>query len=698
MLGTTLALTGCPSTPNPADDAGADAGSDLGPADTGAPDAGDLDAGAPDVPVTPADVPPAKDVPVTPPVDVPPAMDTPAADDVPVPPVDVPPAVDVVDVPEDRGPPPAACAADALVDLNARAPADGGVARYLGTTAAAPRGPSLPATCVGASGTGEAVYQVVHRYTPRVTGRLRVSVDDAATDATFDTLLFAQRDCFPLRVGEEPLGCNDDVDESAAGRPHASAILTPRVVAGAPVYLVVAGYPRGGGDPLRPQGAYALTVTELPEVALGMPCDATGRTNSCAPNTTCYGAAGAAARCTADGVEGTHCRTNGGVDCDAGLRCADDFCRRALGPGAACGPDIAGICPEGASCQWVSGGNRCVATGTRGADCRDEGARCDTGLACVHTRSGDHCQTAVAAGGACDPWGFRNACATGSVCAFAPLGATGTCVTAGSVAGAPCLPGTARCATGLECAPGPDGENEVCRRAAAPSTRCDPLNGTSVCSMDTDCVPNTPLTDGVCVAPGSAPGAPCRGDDPRCDSGTSCSVIEGEGRCQRVVAAGATCDLRYGSTRCTGGACVADSATSATCRASVTETEPNDTAATGTAFTGAYAVMAGALTGADARDCLRVTVAEGASLVAETSTGDDRTCARAGGDPSLSLYGPSGALILYEDDSPGRGLCTTMAPWTHAQASGLAAGTYALCVGRGEAAVAAYRVTVSVFR
>ena len=28
-------------------------------------------------------------------------------------------------------------------------------------------------------------------------------------------------------------------------------------------------------------------------------------------------------------------------------------------------------------------------------------------------------------------------------------------------------------------------------------------------------MPNTPLTDGVCVAPGSAPGAPCRGDDPR---------------------------------------------------------------------------------------------------------------------------------------------------------------------------------------
>src|SRR5207248_3034761 len=83
--------------------------------------------------------------------------------------------------------------------------------RYLGTAAAAPRGPSLRATCVGIDGTGDAVYQVVHRYVPSVAGRLRVSLDDAATAANFDTVLFAQRDCFSLRAGENPLECNDDV-------------------------------------------------------------------------------------------------------------------------------------------------------------------------------------------------------------------------------------------------------------------------------------------------------------------------------------------------------------------------------------------------------------------------------------------------------------------------------------------------------
>ncbi len=694
-----LVATGCSSPPAATEDAAVvDAGStDVGSTDAGAPDAGALDAAPSDAP-KPMDVPVvAKDVPSTPidtppPSDVTPAMDTPPA-------VDVPPVIDTPPVPEDRGPPPLACESAALVDLNARTAPDGGVSRYLGTTAAAPRAPSLRATCVGADGTGEAVHQVVHRYVPRVTGRLRVSLDDTGTDATFDTLLFAQRDCFPLRTGEDPLGCNDDVEESVAARPRSSALLTGRVLMGVPIYIVVAGYPRGAGDPLLPQGAYALTVTELPEVALGATCDLTGNTNTCAPATTCVdGAAGAAPRCTADGVADTHCRDDGRAECEAGLRCADGFCRRALAAGAACGPDIAGVCPEESSCQWVDGANRCVRTGTRDADCRDDGARCDTGLSCVHTRSGDHCRTTVAAGAACDPWGFRNACATGSVCGLAPLGATGTCVAPGSVAGAPCRPSGTRCDTGLECRPSPDGENEVCARSVAPAGRCDPLNGVSICTMDTDCVPNTPLTDGVCVAPGTAPGAPCRGDDPRCDSGISCSVTEGDGHCQRTLATGTACDLRYGSTRCTGGACVADSATAATCRAATTETEPNDTVASATPFTGAFAVMSGALNGTDARDCLRVTVAASSQVVIETYTSDDQTCQRVDGDPSVTVYGPSGAEIVHEDDSPGRGLCTTIAPWTHAQAIGLAAGTYTVCVGRGGAPVPRYRVSVAVYR
>lgn len=672
MLG--LVVAGCEQAPVAVHDAAVDPGL------ADAPDGGALDA-----PKASVDVPP-----VT--VDAP-TMDAPA-------PVDAPPTVDVVDVPaipEDRGPPPAACEPASLVDLNAMASRDGGLVRYVGTTAAAPRAPSLRATCVGADGMGEAVHQVVHRYVPSVTGRLRVSLDDEATSATFDTVLFAQRECFSLRAGEQPLECNDDVEATAAMRPSASSLRTPRVVAGAPVYLVVAGYPRSADDPLRPQGAYALSVTELPEVGLGMVCDLSGRTNTCTPGQSCVdGGTGSPPTCATDGFPDTRCPTDGSDECNAGLRCFMEFCRRTLALGAVCG-GAAGVCPEESSCQWVDGANRCVRTGARGSDCRDDAPRCDTGLSCVHTRFGDHCRPTAAAAGRCDPWGFRDACAAGFACGLSPAGALGTCVTPGTVAGAACRPGaTARCDAGLECRLSPDGENEVCVRAVAPAGRCDPLDGTTICSMDTDCVPDG--ADGVCAAPGAAPGAHCRGSAPRCDAGLTCSVNEGDGRCLRAVATGGACDLRYHSTRCADGGCVARSATAAACGMAVAEVEPNDGPVAGTVLAGAAVVVVGALGGTDLRDCVRVTVPEGASLVAETFTGDERGCARSGGDPSLAVYAPSGVEIVAEDDSPRRGLCTTIAPWTHPQATGLTAGSYAVCVGRGESPVPRYRLMVSVFR
>ncbi|MBK8694538.1 MAG: hypothetical protein IPN17_20225 [Deltaproteobacteria bacterium] len=112
----------------------------------------------------------------------------------------------------------------------------------------------------------------------------------------------------------------------------------------------------------------------------------------------------------------------------------------------------------------------------------------------------------------------------------APSAAPGTSVTPGSVAGSPACRAGDRCAAGLECRPSPDGENEVCvsyRRS--PAGRCDPLDGTTICSMDTDCAPNTAPTDGVCAAPGAAPGAACQGRS-RCDTGLSCSAgqVKGE--------------------------------------------------------------------------------------------------------------------------------------------------------------------------
>ena len=201
---------------------------------------------------------------------------------------------------------------------------------------------------------------------------------------------------------------------------------------------------------------------------------------------------------------------------------------------------------------------------------------------------------------------------------------------------------------------------------------------------------------GTCVAPGRAAGAPCQPVTLACDPGLTCSVTAGAGQCQRAVAASGSCDLRYGSTRCEGGGCVREGVTTAACRDDAAEVEPNDAPATGTMVAAAGASVTGALTGTDTRDCIRVTVPAGGSMVAETWTGDARVCALGGGDPTLAVFGPSGAEIVRDDDTPGRGLCSTFAPWTFPHASGLPAGTYAVCVGRGGDPVPRYRLTVSV--
>ena len=595
------------------------------------------------------------------------------------------------DVPLDR-PRPAACLVTAVVDLNARGAADGGVLRYTADNRSASRTPSLPPTCVQ-SKVNEGQYQVAHRYVPRISGRVRVSVDDPGTEADFDTVLSAQAECFALLPGERPLGCNNNVARSAAMRPRASEMLTGRVTMGVPFFIIVSG--NFGEDPIVPQGTYALSVTELPEVAVGAVCDPEVRANACAVGSSCLSTGTPAMpRCVADGAVDTRCRVDEDPDCDAGLRCAAGFCRTALPDGAPCGPDARGVCGEGSVCQWLDGANTCLRTGTRGADCRDEGSPCDAGLACVHTRFGDSCRAAVAAGGACDPWGIRDACAAGQACAFTATG--GTCVARGSVAGAPCGPSPTRCAAGLECVIGPDRENEVCVRPSAPGAACDPLGATTRCTGDTDCAADATLAAGTCVAPGRAAGAPCQPVTLACDPGLTCSVTAGAGQCQRAVAASGSCDLRYGSTRCEGGGCVREGVTTAACRDDAAEVEPNDAPATGTMVAAAGASVTGALTGTDTRDCIRVTVPAGGSMVAETWTGDARVCALGGGDPTLAVFGPSGAEIARDDDTPGRGLCSTFAPWTFPHASGLPAGTYAVCVGRGGDPVPRYRLTVSV--
>ena len=173
---------------------------------------------------------------------------------------DVPDALtDVPDASIDLGPPYDPCATAAIRDLNALGTRTGETTRVLGDNLSVGRMGPLPSPCaVGYTG-----YQVVHRYTPRATTRLRVSTNDEATDARLDTVVFALSACGAISDGGvRSLGCSDDTGDPP--RDHATTFVTDEsVTAGAPVYIVVAGFLHATSELFDSQGRFALSVTEL---------------------------------------------------------------------------------------------------------------------------------------------------------------------------------------------------------------------------------------------------------------------------------------------------------------------------------------------------------------------------------------------------------------------------------------------------
>jgi hypothetical protein len=367
------------------------------------------------------------------------------------------------------------CATDAVVDLNARGTRDGETTRYVGNNLNVPSGTVLVPTCTLTPG-----HQVALRYVPRASTRLRISTDNAGTDATFDTVVFVQRMCAPSGGDAGPqdsLGCNDDGAATGSARRYASALTTEAVTMGQPVYIVVAGYLSGAGQPVTgfmARGNFELTVTEIATVPVGAACDSAGITNVCAAGSYCY---------TASGMSTCRAFVNAGGMCNStDARCAT---------GNTC------ITPSGATM------GTCRAHGTvPGTACREAAPRCDMGLECSSTTGSGTCIQVVATGGECDS---SRRCATGNTCITPPGATVGACRANGTVVGTACRTDAPRCDTGLQCSTTTG--TGTCRTVIAVGQPCVLGSADAPCAMGSLCAPTSP-TMGVCTTPvsGVTPG------------------------------------------------------------------------------------------------------------------------------------------------------------------------------------------------
>ena len=161
------------------------------------------------------------------------------------------------------------CAAGAIINLSTAGTVTGATTRYVGNDDAVPATGGLTPTCRTPG------HQVVFQYTARTASHLLVSTADMAT--TFDTVAWATDACASTGV---ELGCDDDFSGSMPAL--ASRFTTATIVrAGATVFIGVGGYSTN-------HGAFGLTVTEVPEVAIGAACDTTGTANACATGSSCF--------------------------------------------------------------------------------------------------------------------------------------------------------------------------------------------------------------------------------------------------------------------------------------------------------------------------------------------------------------------------------------------------------------------------
>ncbi|MFO0649041.1 MAG: hypothetical protein U0326_22560 [Polyangiales bacterium] len=643
----------------------------------------------------------------------------------------------------DAGPPYDPCAASAVVDLTARGTVMGNVLRYTGNNNMVGAMAPLTASCTRNTG-----HQVVLRYTPRTNARLRISTNNMGTDATFDTVVWAQASCTAATgdAGAPSLGCNDD--NGAMPRTSASTFTTTAAgMMGTPIFIIVAGYtPALSGR--TEQGAFELTVTEISTVAVGATCDPTGATNACATGSTCVTASGAST-CVADGARGGACRTAmGSTPCDTGLACSAGTCQTSIAVGMPCGTGVTGVCATGSSCVTSMGMSRCTADGAAGARCRTGTGvmACDTGLTCTlgtclssipvgmpcgsgvtgacvmgstcvgvtgaqrctaDGAAGAHCRTGtgvmpcdagltcsgttsgtcyrvIAAGMPCSPTDPTQDCAANSVCVGLP--GMERCVADGAPGG-DCRAMAPQCDTGLTC-----NAIDVCTRVVPAGMACNDLDPAQECAMNTTCAPMG--TGTTCQMDSTAAGTFCNDMAPLCGTGLTCDGTDSNGVCRSAGTMGGACNLGFNSVACPmNTACLATSLTAATCAATRAETEPNNSAAMPQAAISTGTAFSGAVGGTDAMDCFAVTVPANGSVVAATETPGHPRCS--GNDTVVTLYNSAGAQVARNDDDPSgrRGLCSYLSART------LPAGTYSLCIApySSSTMIASYTLTIGVF-
>jgi hypothetical protein len=527
--------------------------------------------------------------------------------------------------PVDAGPPYDPCAMGAVVDITRT----GTTSRITGNNSMVGGLNAIRTTCGGSPG-----HQVVFRYVPGATSRLRISTDNMGTGMTLDTVVQAQTSC--MSIGADAgttgiLGCSDDGAATGSTRRFTSAFTTNApAMMGQPVFIVVGGYLNSARQPIMgntAQGAFELSVTEITTVMPGGMCDPTGAANSCA----------------------------------TGSRC---------------------VTPTGAMM------GTCVADGALNGNCREGMTnRCDMGLQCSSTTGSGTCRTLVMAGGMCNT--TSTVCATGSTCVI-PSGATmGTCVAAGTRGGS-CRTDAPRCDMGLECA------SSVCAQVVMAGAACDGRG--IICASGSACVIPTGAAMGTCRAAGTAAGTACREAAPRCDMGLECSTMTGAGVCRANIAAGGACVPGSTTERCAMGTlCSPTSATAGTCAMAASGVTPGTmpmgapVATMSRVYGGSVAAMARHCY------AVTVPMGAGLFVQSGLAANRDCTSGAMAPDPVVTVFNPMGTEIEEFDDTTGFGLCAVGIPSRNASLRGLAAGNYAVCIeGFGGSAVMGYLLSVGI--
>jgi hypothetical protein len=306
-------------------------------------------------------------------------------------------------------------------------------------------------------------------------------------------------------------------------------------------------------------------------------------------------------------------------------------------------------CRADQSCDapMACNGSICLVTGTADAPCSLDECRCGIGLRWLGTSLLD------------------------------PL--PGTCKADGQLGGS-CHRDVYTCDVGM-C-----GIHGTCVTQVETGGTCDPLQVTTECRRDT-CLAQGSLANTICTS--TSAGAPCTLTCP--DSSLTCI----DSVCVHSRASGDPCFPRQLQDACPAGeVCAATDSSTGSCRTATAEAnEPNDSPGQAGVPVALPAVIAGALSPGDQRDCFTIAVPQGGSVYAELN--DGRTGCPYYAIREIELYDPARRLVevSHAIASPCQILDGAQPLST---ARGLAAGNYTLCVAGDPFETRPYHLNIAV--